>query len=202
MNGAVDPLEHGWWLASRASGIVALALMTASVIVGLTIGGRLAMHLPKRIRPTLRAEPRLLTRAHEQLAVVSLIAIGVHGLTLLGDAWLRPSLTDIAVPFLIDYKPIFTGLGIVGAYVAVLLGLSYFFRRRIGVARWKRVHRFTIVGWALAVLHTLGAGTDATDGWLFWPVVGSSVLVALLFAARMTDLGMPSRRSAGASQAT
>ena len=35
-----DPMEHGWWLASRASGIVALALITLSVTLGLWMAGR------------------------------------------------------------------------------------------------------------------------------------------------------------------
>jgi ABC-type spermidine/putrescine transport system permease subunit II len=34
--------DHAWWLASRASGIVALVLLTASVTLGLTMGGKLA----------------------------------------------------------------------------------------------------------------------------------------------------------------
>ena len=193
----VDPTEHLWWLAARASGVVAIALLTLSVIIGLSLGGRFAQHVPKRLRPKLRAEPRLLTRAHEQTAVAALIAIGLHGVTLLGDGWLHPSLTDIAVPFAIDYRPVFTGLGIVGGYVALALGLSYYFRQRIGIARWKRVHRFAIAGWALSVLHTLGAGTDAAEGWLLWPVVASSAVVALLFVARMSEVGMRRKAVAG-----
>ena len=39
---APDPVHYGWWLAARASGIVALALVTLSVGVGLAIAGRVA----------------------------------------------------------------------------------------------------------------------------------------------------------------
>ena len=35
-----DPMDYGWWLASRASGLVALALITLSVGVGLAMAGR------------------------------------------------------------------------------------------------------------------------------------------------------------------
>lgn len=190
---AVDPTQHFWWLASRASGVVALVLLTASVTIGLLLGGRFAQHLPKRLRPPLRAEAKLMVRAHEQTAVAAMIAIGLHGVTLLGDSWLRPSLADIAVPFASGYRPLFTALGIVGGYVVLALGLSYHFRQRIGVARWKRIHRFTIAGWAMAVLHTLGAGTDAAAGWLFWPVAVSSAVIAVLFVARMGEVGMKRR---------
>lgn len=205
MNGldvVVDPTLHAWWLASRASGVVALALLTASVMIGLLLGGRFAQHLPKRLRPALRAEAKLMVRAHEQTAVAALIAVGLHGVTLLGDSWLRPSIADITVPFAIDYRPLYTALGILGGYVALALGLSYHFRQRIGVARWKRVHRFAIAGWAMAVLHTLGAGTDAAEGWLFWPVAVSSAAIALLFVARMSELGMKRHAPAVKTTAT
>ena len=39
---APDPLHYGWWLAGRASGIVALALVTLSVGIGLAMAGRVA----------------------------------------------------------------------------------------------------------------------------------------------------------------
>lgn len=183
-----DLVNHSWWLASRASGIVALALLTASVIVGLLLGARAASRVPANLKPTLRAQPRLLTRAHEQLSVVAIVATLLHGVTLLGDSWLKPSLSDIFVPFAMEYRPVFTGIGIVGAYLVAVLGLSYYFRNRIGVSRWKRIHRFAIVGWAFAVVHTLGAGTDAAEGWLFWPVLASCIVVAGLFVARIMEV--------------
>ena len=35
-----NPADHAWWLASRASGIVAMLLITASVFIGLTLSTR------------------------------------------------------------------------------------------------------------------------------------------------------------------
>ena len=47
----IDPLDHAWWLASRASGIVALAAMAFSVVLGLSLGGKLVPgHVPVRGR--------------------------------------------------------------------------------------------------------------------------------------------------------
>ena len=75
------PTDHLWWLAGRASGIVALILISASVLLGLGMASKLFR------RPGL---PRKLNALHEQLAVAGLIAIGVHGVTLLGDSFLHP----------------------------------------------------------------------------------------------------------------
>ena len=59
------------------------------------------------------------------------------------------------------YKSLFTGLGIIGGWLAALLGLSFYLRKRIGPALWRKAHRATIVVYVLGVIHTLGAGTDA-----------------------------------------
>ena len=68
-------------------------------------------------RPKLAAR---LMSLHQQTALVGLVAIAVHGITLLGDHWLDPGILGITVPFVIDHEPIFTGLGIICALFATL----------------------------------------------------------------------------------
>ena len=109
---------------------------------------------------------RTLVRLHEHVALVGLCAIAVHGLALLGDPWLRPGLGGLTIPFTMSYRPLFTGLGILAGYLAALLGLSFYARRRIGVKLWRRLHRATVLVWVLGVVHTLGAGSDAATQWL------------------------------------
>ena len=169
-----DPVDHGWWLAGRASGIVALALVTVSVGIGLAMAGRIAR------RPGLARELRAI---HEHTALVALVTIAVHGLTLLGDRWLHPGLRGIAVPFWMAYRPLATGTGILAAYLATALGLSFYARRRIGARRWRRLHRTTIAVYAMSVAHALGAGTDA--GALRIPILATAVPIVLLLGRRM-----------------
>jgi methionine sulfoxide reductase heme-binding subunit len=168
-----NPYDYAWWLASRASGIVALALVTASVGLGLLMASKLLR------RPGLN---RTLVKAHEHLALTGLVAISVHGVTLLGDRWLNPGVAGITVPFAMSYRPIFTGLGIVAAYLASLLGLSFYARRRIGARLWRKMHRATVAVYVLGVVHALGAGTDASTLWLraFMLVTGAPILFLLL----------------------
>ena len=170
--------QHVWWLASRASGVVALGLVTISVLLGLTMAGKLSR------KP---GAGRVLSAIHEQTAMTGLVAIAVHGLTLLGDPWLNPGPAGIAIPFTIAYKTFWVGLGITGGYLAALLGLSFYVRRRIGPRLWRRAHKATILVYALGVAHTLGAGTDASSPWLFWPVAASIPVVAGLFVARVVQ---------------
>ena len=84
----------------------------------------------------------------------------------MGDAWLRPGLAGITIPFALHYRPGFTGLGIIAGYLAVLLGPTFYLRRRIGARTWRRLHRLTPLIWMLAAVHTLGSGSDASSLWL------------------------------------
>ena len=77
--------------------------------------------------------------------------VALHGLSLLGDSFLRPGIAGIAIPFATSYRPLWTGLGIVAGYGLAALGLSYYARARIGVARWRKLHTFTAVFWILGV---------------------------------------------------
>ena len=174
---------HAWWLASRSAGLMALILVTVSAGMALAVASRLIR------KPGLSV-------MHQQLAVCAIFMIGLHGVTLLGDPWLHPTIVGIAVPFSLSYRPLWTGLGIIGGYVATVFGLSFYVRRRIGTRFWRSAHRLIIVAYALAVAHALGAGTDASTPWLrAWIVVTAPVIVALfLYRAYLSVRRRSARR--------
>jgi DMSO/TMAO reductase YedYZ heme-binding membrane subunit len=69
----------------------------------------------------------------------------------------------------------------------ILLGLGFYARRRIGVQRWRKLHRFTALAWLLGLVHALGEGTDAGQVW-FLAMIGIVVIPALvLLATRYTS---------------
>jgi methionine sulfoxide reductase heme-binding subunit len=169
---------YGWWLASRASGLLALGLVTTSAALALMVTAGMIR------RPGL-------STLHQQLAVAAIVAIAVHGITLLGDPWLRPGIGGIAVPFTMAYRPLWSGLGIVAGYLAAIFGLSFYIRRRIGPRLWRSVHRLIIAVYALAVAHAVGAGTDASTVWLRWWLTLSVPVILVLYVARFVS---PRRR--------
>lgn len=122
-----EPLNVIWWLVSRASGIVALVLISATVLLGLAMAARAVR------RPAIK---RVSARLHEHLALAAIAAIGLHGAALLGDHWLKPGWRGITIPFALSYRPAFTGIGIIAGYLAVLPGPSFCLRRRLGTRRW------------------------------------------------------------------
>jgi sulfoxide reductase heme-binding subunit YedZ len=170
-----EPLHYLWWLISRASGVVALVLVSLSVLMGLSMAARA---IP---RPAWK---RVVARLHEHVALAALSAVGLHGASLLGDSWLKPGLRGIVIPFALPYRPAFTGAGIIAGYLMVLIGPSFYVRRRIGAGRWRKVHRVGAAIWALSVAHTLGAGSDASALWLRAVVLAPVAPLAYLLVLR------------------
>ena len=128
--------EHLPWIVSRGAGIAALLLASGAVALGLLMSGRMAKGWQRDLRPL-----------HEALSLATLAALALHALALLGDGYLSPSLADITVPFVFDYEPLWTGVGVIAGWLLVALGLSFYARARIGVARWRVLHRFTALAW-------------------------------------------------------
>lgn len=170
-----DPMDYGWWLAGRASGIVALALISISVGLGLAVAGRIAD--PKA--------HRTLFAVHRHAAPAALVAIAVHGITLLGDRWLAPGPVGIVVPFAMDYRPLATGIGIVAGYALAALALSFHLRRWIGARRWRAAHRLTTAAYVLAVIHAFTAGSDASTPWMRALLVLAAAPVLFLGVMRL-----------------
>ncbi len=170
---AVDTAPHLFWITSRAAGTAALFLSSASVTLGLAMG----MKLVKGRGPDLRA-------LHEALSLATIAALLVHGLSLLGDKFLHPSLADIAIPFASGYKTGWTSLGIIAAYALILLGPSYYARRLIGQERWRKWHRFTALAWIAGIVHSFGEGTDAGSAWFVVMVAATTLPAAMLLVLR------------------
>ncbi len=168
--------EHLFWITSRAAGGAALILASAAVGAGLMVSAK---------RQT--SNKRDLRAIHEALSLTTLAMVALHGLALLGDSYLNPGPAGIAIPFVGFYRPLWTGLGIVAGYGLAALGLTYYMRDRVGAARWRKLHRFTAVFWLLAIVHTIGAGSDAAQ---LWFLLASGLLVipaALLLVLRWFD---------------
>jgi ferredoxin-NADP reductase len=170
--------------------VVALLCITASVAIGLAMAGRVSAEPNRR---------RLLMAIHQQTALVGLVAIAVHGILLLGDGFMKPTLLEISVPFMIDHAPLWTGLGVTGGWLAAILGLSYWMRDRIGAKRWRSLHRATILVYVLSVAHTLGSGSDASEPWMRFMLVSTGAPVLFLLVMRLLPAPSRSPRPTGSS---
>jgi sulfoxide reductase heme-binding subunit YedZ len=166
--------EHIFWIASRSAGIVAMLLASCSVGLGLAMA--------TRVGPFRTADLRT---AHEALSLGTMAAIVIHAGSLLFDSYIGAGPLDVTIPFVGSYQPLWTSLGIVCGWSLLALGLSYYARARIGIARWRALHRWTAAVWLLSLVHALGEGTDSGQVW-FLACAAIVVIPALgLLAVRM-----------------
>ena len=184
----VNPTHELFWFASRAVGIVAVILLAASVTLGLAMSGRLSR------RP---GQAATLRHVHESLTLVTLGLVVAHAGLLLFDSYLHPGLAGITVPFVLGYRPVFTGAGIIAGWLAAILGLSFYVRRWIGVRRWRLMHRFTIVVYLLALGHVAGAGTDARSPWMIALLTAITTPIVFAFTYRVLPAGPRSQSGRG-----
>ncbi len=161
------------WYAARAGGMLAYLLLTASVAVGLLMSGR----------ARLQRWPRFaLEDVHRFLGILAGALIAVHGAALLLDHVVPFSLGQLLVPGTDSYRPLWVALGIVAAELLAALAVTNHYRKRLPHRLWRRLHLLNFAVWALALVHGLTAGTDASTTWALVLYAGSAWLVlALLF---------------------
>lgn len=165
------------WITTRAAGVVALVASTGSIVLGLALAGRVGSQRRRGILGDVRV-------LHQTLGIATVVALAVHVITLFFDPWLKPAIAQLAIPFTMEYRPLYTGLGIIAGYGIVVLGMSGFLRKRLGT-RWNAIHRFTGLAWVASVVHTLGAGTDAGTPWMLALVIACVAPVVVLAAMRL-----------------
>ncbi len=166
-----------FWLLARATGLTAYALLTTSVLAGLTVKSK---PLGTRVKAAVA------TDLHRFVSLLALGAIVLHGLTLTLDQTVRMPLAALLVPGLSPYRPLATGVGVLAAELMLLIYVSFSFRRRIGARNWRRLHYLTFGVFGAATVHGLAAGSDR---WAFGLYAGSIAAVASLTAWRVITRG-------------
>jgi DMSO/TMAO reductase YedYZ heme-binding membrane subunit len=145
-----------FWLLARSSGLVAYALLAASVVLGLVVKSR---PLGSSVSPAAVVD------VHRFLALLGLGALALHGAALVADDAVDIGLGALLVPGASPYRPVATALGVLAAELMVVIYLSFSVRRRIGAKAWRALHWLTYLVFALATLHGLAAGTDSGRTW-------------------------------------
>ncbi len=155
MNGAARPRcrpTAGGWPAAPPAWSPSV-LVTISVGLGLTMAGKVMR------RPGLS---RKLLAIHEQTALAGLVAIAVHGITLLGDPWLNPGVAGITVPSRWATGRSGPASAISPATWPRCSGSASTSASGSAPRLWRKAHRATVVVYVLGLVHALGAGTDAS----------------------------------------
>jgi sulfoxide reductase heme-binding subunit YedZ len=145
-----------FWILARASGLLAYALLTSSVLAGIVLKAR-------PFGAALKAA--VVVDLHRFLAMLALGFIALHAAALVLDSTVRISVAALFVPGLVPYRPLWSSLGVLAAELMLLVYASSVLRRRIGARAWRRLHWLTYAVFALATVHGLAAGTDGSRPW-------------------------------------
>ncbi|NCU87736.1 MAG: hypothetical protein EBV58_08045 [Actinobacteria bacterium] len=84
-----------WWFLSRASGIVAWALLTGSVLWGILLATRVLKAIDR---------PAWLLDLHRWLSALTIFAVALHLVALYADSYVEFSVTDLMVPFVATWR--------------------------------------------------------------------------------------------------
>lgn len=172
-----------FWILARASGLTAYVLITTSMLAGLVL----------KSRPFGRAlKAASVIDIHRFLALLALGAIALHATALALDSTVHLGVAGLLVPGHSSYRPLWTALGIVAAYLALLIWISFPLRKRIGRRAWRSLHWGTYSVFMLATAHGLMAGSDSARPWAFDLYL--STTAAVVFATAWRVLVRPSRR--------
>jgi len=174
------------WYAARSAGVVAYCLLTGGVLLGVLLAGR--ARLP-------RWPQFAVTDVHRFVALLTGAFVALHVYTLLLDRYVHTSVVAVLVPGASSYRPFWVALGTVALELLAAVGISNLLRKRLGHARWRRIHYLTFVVWAAATVHGIGAGTDSGAAWLrlLYVVSVGSVAAAVTWRAGRSAAGAPAR---------
>jgi sulfoxide reductase heme-binding subunit YedZ len=174
-----------YWYLTRGTGTVALVLLTISVVLGIV--GSVRFSSPRWPRFAIDS-------VHRDVSLLVVVLLVIHVVTTVLDGFAPINLLDGLIPFVSPYRPLWLGLGTLSFDLIIALVITSLVRRRLGYRSWRAIHWLAYVSWPIAVLHTLGTGTDVKQWWL---LLLSVACILAVIGAVLRRLGTVERRHAG-----
>jgi methionine sulfoxide reductase heme-binding subunit len=164
------------WYATRASGLMALALLTLTMVLGLVTTTRArARNWPGFAQQEL----------HRRLSMIAVVFLGVHVLTSVLDTYVHIGWIAVVVPFTSHYDTFWVGVGAVALDLMIAVFVTSLLRERMRPGTWRAVHWLAYASWPVALAHTFGMGTDAGETWVIALGVACGLAVAAALAWRL-----------------
>lgn len=155
------------WFVDRSTGELTLLLLSCAVVLGIV----------RSAVPAL--SPVLVEGLHVNLALLVAGFAAVHVIAAVADPYAHLGVLDALVPFASAYRSTWLGLGVVSAYAYAIAVLTSWPARRLPRAAWQWLHRTMYLAWVLAIVHSIGTGSDATNR-LFLILDFAAVMAVLL----------------------
>ena len=166
------------WYTARSTGYVSLLMLTAILVLGIVTA----------MRWDSRDWPRFLTQAvHRNLSLLVLVFLGIHVVTSIVDPFAGIAILNTVAPFTGSYRPVWLGLGVLSMELLAALVITSLLRQRVGFTAWRIVHWAAYACWPLAMLHTLGTGSDVRSPWAVVISIGCVGAVVFAIVWRLTS---------------
>jgi sulfoxide reductase heme-binding subunit YedZ len=156
------------WYTSRATGVVALLLLTAVMLIGLLITrqGRL---------PGL---PRFaVSGLHKNLSLLATAFVVVHVITAVVDGFVDIPILSAVIPLTSPYERLWLGIGAVSFDLMLASVVTSLLRGRLSRKAWRAVHLTAYVCWPVAWVHSVFASGDLQGGFLLVIAIACAVAV-------------------------
>jgi methionine sulfoxide reductase heme-binding subunit len=164
------------WYIMRATGLVALALLTVTVALG--IAGALRWERGRWTRTVT-------TLVHRNASLLAVVFLAIHITTAVLDTYVSIPWLAVVVPGLSDYRPLWVALGTVAFDLVLALVVTSFLRARLGRRSWQAIHWLAYAAWPLALSHAIWTGTDTGKVWTTVIYAGCGALVATAVVIRV-----------------
>ncbi|MDW3219178.1 MAG: ferric reductase-like transmembrane domain-containing protein [Acidimicrobiales bacterium] len=167
--------EFTWYL-TRTSGLLGWVLLAVATIWGLLLASRVLERRPS---------PAWLLDLHRHLGNLTLLLTVVHVGAIVIDDFVDYTLAEVLIPFRSDEETTAVALGVVSAWLLVVVQASSWMRRRLDQRLWRLLHLLSAPLLILVLVHGWLVGTDADNPIV---VIVSLVLlaeIAVIFAVRV-----------------
>jgi DMSO/TMAO reductase YedYZ heme-binding membrane subunit len=168
--------EHTMWYLSRASGMVAWIVLGITCLWGILL-------ITRMLKPADR--PAWLLDLHRYLGVLSLVTVGAHMATLVGDNWVHFGWKELFVPQGSAWHRAAVTWGVIAFYMMVVVQVTSWVMKWLPRKLWHAVHLLSYVLFAMATVHGFMAGTDSSNIVFFAVATGGIAILMFAFVARV-----------------
>ena len=145
--------ELRFWLAARATGVIALLFMTAQIVFGLVLShphNKTTWKLSKRIFPW-----------HDHLWVFVMAFLVAHIASLVADPKAGVDVAGAFIPGLSRYRSAPVALGTLALYAFLVTAVTARWTKLLPSGWWLKLHRLSLAIFIFSWLHGILAGTDS-----------------------------------------
>ena len=157
------------WYVSRASGLIAWALVAASIVWGITLSSRLLRR---------RGIPAWLLDLHRYLGLLAVIFTLVHLVGLVADNYVYFGFKELFIPMATDWRPGATAWGIAAFYLLIAIQITSLLMRRMPRKIWHSVHLLAYPLFVVGTVHGFQSGADRSNKLVQWSAL---LIIELVF---------------------